>query len=609
MPKQLGKRHRDSSPDFDNTAEIGPPLKRHQHERVSLRDSPGPSLSSRGSTAQQPARAPHLPHAPTPLISPNNAGLGLNGYKQGHIVPSELGKRRWEGAPGLEHFVDVDLAQPLKRQRKETSEASSIASLRSPTNLGGRAMIQGTSHPQYARSPLGPQQLPCSLDQQTRPTAPQRQSLGPAYGGYPMPARQEPLLMSQISAVKPSPASAQYPTRYDPRYGTQPSSSQVPLQNQTQTPRTRGRLEPYEMPPQRPAAWPNADLYRVEIDGKRIQLPRPPAWMDEEAATWNAQKSNLPQQLLPQQPNAGPPVQMKQFFPSGAPPQRPVLESANVGGMLPPGAPFIYESNGGQPSGSQPRPKYRAAPCEGAGQHKAPLGMDLPNGLPATHITGYEYGNRKDNEMQQMVASQKLGLNRQSPAKQASELQQQAPLLNGGPLQANFQGQYDLNRRQEVTRGAQVATSVYSNHPAALSPYQLTDITNGYNEQSRVAERGSVLPAQPWPNDQDDFRNRPLLPMQEFYPFPRANNRVPSQMQTNVIPQPRLDDISQRLISQPPPPLQAGLQQSLSNNGPSRLRQTAAPPQPPSETLARDQWEILVGYISSRFPPLSRALR
>lgn len=530
----------------------------------------------------------------------------MKGQKQGNAIPIQLGKRRREGAPGLEGFVDVDLAQPLKRQHKETAETSSIASLRSTANLGVRPMIQGTQHPQYTKSPLGPQQLPRSLDQPTRLTAPQRQSLRPAYGGHPMPARQEPSLMSHIPAVKPFPASAQHSSRCDPRHGNQPSPTQVPLQNQTQTPRTRGRLEQYEMPSQRPAAWPNADLYRIEIDGKRIQLPRPPAWMDEEVATWKAQKSNLPQQLLPQQPNGGPPAHMKQFFPSGAPPQRPVPGSANGRGVLLADGP---SSNGGQPSGSQPRPKYRAAPYEGSGQQKAPLGMDGPDGLPGTYIIGYEYGNRKDVEMRQMMTSQQLGLSCQSPTKQGSKVQQEAPWLNGGPVLANLQGQFDFNGGQEVTRGGQVATSVYPNHSAATTPCQLTDITNGYNEQSRVGERGSVLPAQPWPNDLDDFSNIPLLPMQEFHPFPRANNRVPSPMQTNVIPQPRLDHFSQRPISQPPPPYQAGLQQSLSNRGPSHPRQMAAPPQPPLDTMARDQWEILVGYIFRRSAPLSRGLR
>ncbi len=157
------------------------------------------------------------------------------------------------------------------------------------------------------------------------------------------------------------------------------------------------------------------------------------------------------------------------------------------------------------------------------------------------------------------------------------------------------QGQFDLNGGQEIIKGGLVATSVYSNHPAAMTPYQLADITNDYNEQYRVAEKDLEFDAQLRPNDLGDAGNIPAWPAQEFYPFPRATNRVPSQMKTNVVSQPQLDNTLGRTTSQPPPPYQPRLQQFSLDGGPSRPRGLVAPRQPPLDSSARDQWEILVG--------------
>jgi len=598
MPKQLGKRRRGSSRGFDDIAETAPPLKRHQHKAASPRASQGPSPSSQGSSAQEPASAPlHLPQARAPVLTQNGADLGMEYQKQDYPVTNQLGKRRREAAPSLEDFVDIDLAQPLKRQHMETAEASSIAGLRkSSANLGGRPLIQGTQHPQYARSPPRPQQLPRSQNQQKRPAAPQCQSVEPACGGYAMPARQVTSLKSHIGSqnsvplAKPSQASFQQTSRWDPRRAIQPSPSQSSFQDPSEGPQTTGRSIPHEASSQRRPVRRHADLYQIEIDGKPYQLPPPLEWMDEEVETWKAQMSNLPQQLPPQQSDAGSLVRMKQIFPSGAPPQTPVTRSANGRDMLTPNGPFAYQSSVGQPSGSQPRPTNRAAAYEGAEQQQAHLSIGWPDGRHDAYVTEYRYGNSKGNQMQQMVTSQQLSLNCQSPAKAASNFPQEAPLLNGSNSLANIHGQLQYNGGQGVRRSGPAAESPFSDHPHAIPPFQLGDITIGYNEQSRAPERQSVLATQPWSNDSNSFRSlqhevtatpeayTPALPRQEFYPFSQATNRVPSQMQTNKsVSQSRPNRLSQRPIRQPPPPFPVGSEQSSSNG----------------ETLARDEWEIL----------------
>jgi len=312
--------------------------------------------------------------------------------------------------------------------------------------------------------------------------------------------------------------------------------------------------------------------------------------MEEEVEGWKAQMSNLPQQLPPQPSDAGSPIRMKQIFPSGAPPQRSVTSSANGRDMLPPNGPFAYQSSVGQPSGSQPRPTHQAAAYEGAGQQQAYLSMGWPDGRHDAYVTEYRYGNSKGNQMQQMVTSQQLSLNCQSPPKAASNFPQEAPLLNGSNSFANIHGQLQCNEGQGVRRSGQVAESPFSDHPHAIPPFQLDDITIGYNEQSRAPERQSVLATQPWSNNSNFFRSlqhevtatpeayTPALPRQEFYPFSQATNRVPSQMQTKKsVSQSGPNRLSQRPIRQTPPPFPARSEQSSSNG----------------ETLARDEWEIL----------------
>lgn len=264
--------------------------------------------------------------------------------------------------------------------------------------------------------------------------------------------------------------------------------------------------------------------------------------------------------------------------------------SANDRDMLPRNGPFAYQSSVGQPSGSQPRPTYRAAAYEGAEQQQAHLSMGWPDGRHDAYVTEYRYGNSKGNQMQQMVTSQQLSLNRQSPAKAASNFPQEAPLLNGSNALANIHGQLQYNGGQGVRESGQAAESPFSDHPHAIPPFQLGDITIGYNEQSRAPERQSLLATQPWSNNSNSFRNlqhevtatpeayTPALPRQEFYPFSQATNRVPSQMQTNeAVSQSRPNRLSQIPIRQPPPPFPVGSAQSSSNG----------------ETLARDEWEIL----------------
>jgi len=224
--------------------------------------------------------------------------------------------------------------------------------------------------------------------------------------------------------------------------------------------------------------------------------------------------------------------------------------------------------------------------------------MDRPDGRPG-YVTDHKYGNNKDSDMHQMMTSQQLGPTYLSPTKPAPDFQQETPSLNGSTNLGNFQNQVDLNG------SGQEAESPSSGHPQAIPPYHLADVTDSYNEQSRVAGRRSVSGTQPWSNDMDALWNLqsgaavtpqphiPTLPMQELYPFPRATNRVPLQMQTNVMSQPRPDQSSQIPISQPPPPFPAGIKQSSSYGGPSHPPQMAATPHPPWEVLARDKWEIL----------------
>lgn len=366
-------------------------------------------------------------------------------------------------------------------------------------------MIQSIHHPQYTRSQPKPQQPPPSLDQHSKRTVSQRQNMETAYSARSAPAYQAPSSRSHrgsqngVPSAEPFLTPPQHSPAWTPRNGTQQSPNQVPPQNPLQAPQTAGQSIPYiyEITSQRPAAvWQNAHLYQIEINGKRCQLQPPPAWMNEEVATWKTQKSNLPQALT---------------------------------------------------------------------------------------MTG-----------------QQLGLNCESHARPASEIQQEASLSNGRTPLANIQGQIQFNEGQERGMGSQVAPSAYPNGPAAIPSYQLADITNGHNEQFRPAERASVLGAQPLPNDPNSFGNIPALPAQEFYSFPRATNRVLPPIQTNVVSQPWLEQNSQRPISETPL-FRAGLQQSFSKRGQLHPRQVAAPPHPPLGTLARDQWEIIVGYFFPQY--------
>ena len=245
-----------------------------------------------------------------------------------------------------------------------------------------------------------------------------------------------------------------------------------------------------------------------------------------------------PGQVLVQHTGVGPQTKRPSVIPNQNPSQRPVARPQAGRSPIPP-----HQMATQHPETEPLNGNASILPSQVALQRPV---LGPQNGrpqMPPTHMPSQhlEVGNRR------MTPRQQPRPNGQPPANTPFDYQRTAPPPHQEvSIMSAPGGQRMIPGQQSRPTGQPTANAPIGHQQAFIPPYQLRSVMSDRRGQPRVPTQQPRSDSQPVSNlrsapgvmSYEPGTKRqfpaPSLPQQDFYPFPRATNHVPSQSQTGI---------------------------------------------------------------------------